>query len=219
MKVLVVEDDPKLGELLSRVLVDDAHSVGMAASIAAATANLTNEHYDAIVLDWMLPDGDGLSFLKRIRNEGVHTPVMMLTARGGTSDRVEALRAGADDYLVKPFDIEELLARLVAITRRSHATANKWGDFEIDRLRGEVRIANTPITLTKREFSLLARLAEAPDQPLSRAELLSSVWHLTFDPGSAVVEVHVSRLREKMPGNAWRIETVRGVGYRFRTSR
>jgi DNA-binding response OmpR family regulator len=219
MKVLVVEDDPKLGALLSRVLSDDSHAPELVTTIAAAKEKLAREHYDAIVLDRMLPDGDGVALATDIRNDGLDTPVLMLTARGETRDRIAGLRAGADDYVVKPFDVEELLARLEAITRR--AVHSKWvsGDLEIDRVRTEIRIRGVLVPLTKIEFSLLSRLADEPEKPVSRAELLSSVWHLSFDPGSGLLDVHVSRLREKLGEDAWRVQTARGIGYRLCTKR
>jgi two-component system, OmpR family, response regulator len=220
VRVLVVEDDPQLSELLGRVLTEEGHTADLCATLGAARAKTGSDAYDVIVLDWMLPDGEGLGLCDELRRARVFTPILMLTARGEVHDRVLGLRTGADDYVVKPFDIDELLARLFALTRRAARPA-VWshGGLEIDRLAREARVQGRRVDLTQREFSLLARLADDVGRPVTRASLFESVWHLHFDPGSGVLEVHVSRLRDKLGEYAWMVETVRGVGYRLRTER
>jgi DNA-binding response OmpR family regulator len=219
MQVLIVEDDARLNELLMRVLSEESHTVDRAKTLEEARARLAAGRHDAVILDRMLPDGDGVDLCEELRRAGNVVPVLMLTARGEVCDRVRGLRAGADDYLVKPFEIEELLARLDSIVRRARlASVTSVGSLELDRIRREVRVHGTRIDLTAKELSLLACLAETPDAPVSRAELLSKVWGLAFDPGSGVVEVHVSRLRDKLGDHAFVVETVRGTGYRLRSS-
>ncbi|MCU0687253.1 MAG: response regulator transcription factor [Polyangiaceae bacterium] len=220
MKVLVVEDDPQLAELLGRVLTEEGHAADFCRTLGEARAGTAAQSYDALILDWMLPDGEGLTLCEELRKAQVFTPVLMLTARGEVQDRVLGLRTGADDYLTKPFDIDELLARLFALTRRAARPA-VWshGDFEIDRLAREARVHGKGVGLTPREFVLLARLADDVGRAVPRATLFASVWNLHFDPGSGVLEVHVSRLRDKLGEYAWMVETVRGVGYRLRTER
>ncbi len=220
MKVLVVEDDSQLAELLVRVLSEEGHAAELCRTLAEGRAKATAGPYDAIILDWMLPDGDGLTLCEELRRAQIFTPVLMLTARGEVADRVLGLRTGADDYLTKPFDIEELLARLFALTRRAARPAI-WSHqgLEIDRLAREAHIDGRRLDLTQREFALLARLAEEAGRPVPRAALFAGVWHLHFDPGSGVLEVHVSRLRDKLGDHAWMVETVRGVGYRLKTER
>ncbi|HEU4406379.1 MAG TPA: response regulator transcription factor [Polyangiaceae bacterium] len=220
MKVLLVEDDPQLAELLDRVLTEEGHALDLCKTLGEARAKAGAGPYDVVVLDWMLPDGEGLTLCDELRRAGVLTPILMLTARGEVQDRVLGLRTGADDYLVKPFDIDELLARLFALTRRAVPPAVfRHGGLEIDRLAREARVQGRKVDLTQREFALLARLADDVGRAVPRAALFEGVWQLRFDPGSGVLEVHVSRLRDKLGEYAWMVETVRGVGYRLRTER
>jgi DNA-binding response OmpR family regulator len=220
MNLMIVEDDPRLHDLLVRVLSDEAHVVARARTLAEARLVLRERRHEVLVLDRMLPDGDGLELCDEIRRAGDLTPILMLTARGEIDDRVKGLRAGADDYLVKPFEIEELLARIDALARRARLTSTTTvGELEIDRIRREVRVRGAKVDLTAREYSLVACLAEHADQPMSRADLLSKVWGLSFDPGSGVLEVHISRLRDKLGDCSHVVETVRGTGYKLKTSR
>lgn len=166
----------------------------------------------------MLPDGDGPAFCESVRQANVLTPILMLTARGEVPDRVAGLRAGADDYLVKPFELEELLARVVALVRRSQQLSSvRLGELVIERLQRRCTVRGVALDLTVREYELLARLAAANGSPVARAALFRDVWRMDFDPGSGVLDVQISRLREKLGKEASRIETVRGVGYRLRT--
>jgi DNA-binding response OmpR family regulator len=219
VNLLVVEDDVQLAELLERVFREDGHRVLLCGTLRSAEAALA-EPFDVAVLDWMLPDGDGLELCARLSTRNPPLPVLMLTARGELSDRVVGLRTGADDYLTKPFELEELLARVEALNRRARrAWVTDLGALEIDRRAQVVRIAGRRLDLTGREYTLLARLADAPDECVSRATLLSDVWNTSFDSGSGVIDVHVSRLRDKLGKLAWMVETIRGQGLRLRTTR
>lgn len=218
--VLVVEDDPKLAEFLTRVLGDEGHTTVIAADAQSAFERAAKEVFDAIVLDWMLPDGEGPQVAERLRSAEVHSPILMLTARGETSDKVAGLRAGADDYLVKPFEVDELLARLDALVRRGKTGVSlSVGDLTLDRLSRRAVLGGTPLDLTAKEFALLVRLAVDAEKPVERSKLLLDVWQLKFDPGSGVLDVHVSRVRDKLAEKSWMIETVRGTGYRLRAHR
>lgn len=218
VNVLVIEDDPSLADLLGRVFREEGHTATLVADFASGLGATRTNRFDAIILDWMLPDGDGLTLAGALRTRGDATPILMLTARAEVRDKVGGLKAGVDDYLTKPFEVEELLARLHALVRRSEWVSHvEAGALVFDQLQRRCRLLDTPLDLTTREYQLLLRLALARGQPVSRAELLADVWQLAFDPGSGVLEVQVSRIREKLGADAWRIETVRGVGYRLRS--
>jgi DNA-binding response OmpR family regulator len=218
--VLVVEDDPKLADFLTRVLKDEGHTTFVAGTAQAALDRAPREAFDAILLDWMLPDAEGPLVAERLRAAEVHAPILMLTARGETADKVTGLRAGADDYLVKPFELEELLARLEALVRRGKVgVALTVGDLTLDRLSRRAALAGAQLDLTAKEFALLVRLAVDAEKAVERAKLLLDVWQLKFDPGSGVLDVHVSRVRDKLGDRAWMIETVRGTGYRLRAEK
>lgn len=216
VRVLVVEDDRSLGDLLTRVLREEGANPMLCGS-ASEGLEQANEKYDVILLDWMLPDGDGPEFCETLRRANVQTPVLMLTARGEVRDRVTGLRSGADDYLVKPFDIEELLARLDALVRRSTRIGHLVvGDLAFNRLERTCTSRGAPLDLTTREYELLLRLALADGKPVSRSTLLRDVWRMNFDPGSGLLDVQISRLRDKLGQDSHRIETVRGIGYRLK---
>jgi DNA-binding response OmpR family regulator len=220
LNVLIVEDDLHLSQLLSRVIVEEGGSADACALGEEGLRRAVAGSYDVMILDWMLPDRDGLSVCQELRRTGALTSILMLTARGEVQDRVRGLKAGADDYLAKPFEIDELLARLGALARRSRAgVVVTFGDLTIDRIARRAAACGSPVDLTAKEFDLLEQLALHPDQPVARASLLCAVWNLRFDPGSGVLDVHVSRLRDKLGRTAWMIETVRGLGYRLRTAR
>jgi DNA-binding response OmpR family regulator len=214
--VLIVEDDLGLGALLTRVLAEEGASSKLCTSVAAGLSEASGG-YDAILLDWMLPDGDGPTFCQTLRRANDATPVLMLTARGELGDRVTGLRAGADDYLVKPFEIEELLARLEALVRRNaRGLQITLDDLVIDRLRRRCSLRGKELDLTAREYELLERLAQDVGKTVTRATLLKDVWRMDFDPGSGLLDVQISRLRDKLGADAFRIETVRGTGYRLK---
>lgn len=218
MKILLVEDDPKVGRFLLRALSDEGFAVDLCKNGADAVGQAGSGVYDLIVLDWMLPDLDGLAVCREVRKNGVTTPVLMLTARGESKEKVLGLESGADDYMVKPFEVEELVARVRALIRRTHGFARlKCGALEVDRVGHRALLAGQPLSLTTREFALMLHLLHRPDKIVTRAELLAQVWDTSFDPGSNLVEVHISRLREKLGEYAWMVETVRGAGYRLRS--
>lgn len=218
MRILVVEDDKKLSAFLRKVLVEEGFDVDSGATGPEALSLTASQKYDALVLDWMLPGKDGIEVCADLRRQGNTTPILLLTARGETKDRVQGLDTGADDYLVKPFEIDELLARLRALLRRNQGAGKlQAGVIEVDRLQHKAWVKGVALTLTTREFALLSHLTQHADTVVSRGDLLSHVWETTVDPGSNLIEVHISRLREKLGEHAWMIETIRGAGYRLRS--
>jgi len=220
VKLLVIEDDLKLARLLTRVLQEEGYVVDGCSKGEPGLRQASSGLYDLVVIDWMLPDLDGLSLCRRLRELGASLPILMLTSRAELSERVMALDAGVDDYVVKPFEIEELVARIRALLRRIAGLGRtRVGALELDPQRRIVTLGSAPLELTAREQALLAYLARRADQVVTRSELLAHVWSQQFDPGSNLVEVHVSRLRDKLGLAAWMIETVRGVGYRLRSNR
>jgi DNA-binding response OmpR family regulator len=221
--VLVVEDDLKIGRLVVKALAGEGHDVDWCKTGHAAREQVELGKHALIVLDWMLPEVDGITLCKGFRAAGNQAPILMLTAKGEVKDRVEGLEAGADDYVPKPFEIDELLARVKALLRRAgHTGKLTCGALEVDRLNHKALLTSsagtTALSLTSREFSLLVFLAAHAEQAVSRAAVLNDVWGPSFDINSNLVEVHVSRLREKFGELAWMIETVRGVGYRLRSA-
>lgn len=217
VKALIVEDDQKVARLLSRILQEEGYIVDVTTSSQEAERLANALPYDLVVLDWMLPDGNGLALCRSLRQRGMSSPLVMLSARGEVAERVLGLNAGADDYMVKPFHVDEFLARITAVQRRARGSVSRIvvGALEVDRTRRSVLLHGTPVELTPREFTLLALFAQRPDQVITRSELLAHAWEAHFDPGSNIVEVHISRLRDKLGEEAWRIETVRGQGYRL----
>jgi DNA-binding response OmpR family regulator len=217
MKLLVVEDDQKLAKFLVRVLCEEGYVVDWARTGTEAEQQTQAITYDLVLLDWMLPGADGLSVCRTIRQRGSDVPILMLTARNETRERVLGLESGADDYVSKPFEVEELVARVRALLRRAHATSRlRAGPVEIDPMARRAFLEGVPMVLTARELMLLTHLVRNADRAIGRTELLSQVWETAFDLGSNVVEVHVSRLREKLGRHAAMITTVRGVGYQLR---
>ncbi len=218
MHVLLVEDDRKLGPLLVRVLAASGHTVALRSTVAEAKV-VVGDELDLAILDWMLPDGDGLEVCKHLRRGGFEGPILMLTARGEIKDRVQALDLGADDYMTKPFAMDELLARLRALSRRAPRIDElDVGPLHLDIGRRNAFADGRLLELTDREFELLAYLARRSGQPVSKADLVEHVWDAS-EVVANVVEVHVSRLRDKLGAHSWMIETVRGTGYQLRTER
>jgi two-component system, OmpR family, response regulator len=221
MRVLVVEDEPKMAGLLRRGLVEHGDVVEVVDSGTDALAYAGTSEFDAIVLDLMLPDVDGFEVCRRLRHEGVWTPVLMLTARSAIADRIEGLDAGADDYLPKPFAFEELLARLRALVRRGphrRPTVLTVGDLFLDPATMEVRRGDVPVELSAKELAVLEVFMRRPGQVLSRGQIVELAWDVGYDHGSNVVDVYVRYLREKLdrPFGRATLETVRGLGYRLR---
>jgi two-component system OmpR family response regulator len=219
MRILVIEDDPEAAAYMVKGLGEHGHIADH--SIDAETGVLMAETgYDVIVLDRMLPGMDGLSAATALRAKGDGTPILFLSALGQVDDRVKGLRAGGDDYLVKPYAFAELLARIEALARRrgdEPQTGMKVGDLEIDLLSRRVTRAGVRIDLQPREFKLLEYLARNADQVVTRTMLLENVWEYTFDPQTNVIDVHISRLRGKIDKefDTPLLHTVRGAGYRL----
>jgi len=221
MRVLVVEDEAKLAGLLARGLREEGYSVDVADRGEEALWMANAVPYDAIVLDVMLPGLDGFAVCRRLRDGGVWTPVLMLTARDAVDDRVAGLDAGADDYLPKPFSFEELLARMRALTRRApveRPTVLATGDLRLDPASHRAWRGDTELDLSAKEFALLELFMRRPGAVLSRAQLLDGAWDIAFESRSNVIDVYIRYLREKIdrPFGCDSIETVRGVGYRLR---
>ncbi len=220
-RVLVVEDDRNLRRFLQKALHEEGYVVDAAASGDEGFPMAKASAYDCIVLDRMLPGLDGLAFVSELRREGVHSPVLMLTARGELNERVRGLEAGADDYLPKPFDLAELLARIQALIRRARLAPIEQvltvGPIRIDRVARRVAVAGRVVELTPREFSLLVFMAEHRGRTLSRSRIAEAVWQYQFDSETNVVDVYVNYLRRKLGTlpDGTEIVTVRGVGYRL----
>lgn len=216
MRVLVVEDEPRIAGFLQRGLREEGHRVEVARDMASARSALAAGSYDLLLVDRMLPDGDGLELVRELRDKRVRLPSICLTARDRVADRVEGLYGGADDYVVKPFSFDELLARIAAVTRRMPAPEQmEIADLVIDGVGRRVWRAGTELRLTAREFDLLRFLAEHAGQVLDRSQLLRAVWDTHHDPGTNVVEVYISYLRSKIDKGfePQLLHTVRGVGY------
>lgn len=219
MRVLLLDDDPRLVAFLARGLEEEGHSVEVASSLREARTAIALSAPDLLLADRQLPDGDGLVLVRELRAKGAGFPVLVLSARDAVQDRVEGLYGGADDYLVKPFSFDELLARIAALTRRTAipGAPTSVGGLTIDLVRDRVFAGPQEVTLTAQEFKLLRYLAEQPGRVVSRTRLLEHVWGLHHDPGSNVVDVYVRYLRNKLAqaGVAPLIHTVRGRGYVF----
>jgi two-component system, OmpR family, response regulator len=221
VRVLIVEDQLKMASLLRRGLVEEGYAPDVAPNGDDALRLAAASEYDAIVLDVMLPGVDGFEVCRRLRARGVWSPVLMLTARDDVADRVHGLDAGADDYLVKPFALDELLARLRALVRRGgreRPAVLEAGDLRLDPATRQVWRGEVEVELSAKEFALLETFMRRPGQVLSRFELLERNWDYGYENRSNVVDVYVRYLREKVdrPFGRRSIETVRGVGYRLR---
>ncbi|MEM7059257.1 MAG: response regulator transcription factor [Pseudomonadota bacterium] len=222
MKVLIVEDDIPTADYIEKGLREAGHSLDRSTSGKDALLLLTDSAYDAVVLDRMLPELDGLSVLKMLRAAGNDTPVLLLSALGQTDHRVEGLQSGADDYLSKPFAFTELLARLEALQRRRLRETPGVrrlvaGSLELDLITRKACRGNREVDLLPREFQILEYLMRNKGRIVTRTMLLENVWDYRFDPQTNVTDVHISRLRKKIDaeGEPQLIETVRGAGYRM----
>jgi two-component system OmpR family response regulator len=220
MRLLLIEDDPQVSTYLIKGLKEAGYSVDHADNGRDALFLATSESYDAMVMDRMLPGMDGLAIIRSVRGTGSKTPILVLSALGEVDDRVEGLRAGGDDYLVKPFAFSELLARLEALLRRaanaaSTETTLRVADLEMDLLARTVRRAGQSIELQPREFRILEYLMRHAGQAVTRTMLLEHVWDYHFDPQTNVIDVHISRLRGKIDKGFAKplLHTVRGAGY------
>jgi two-component system OmpR family response regulator len=219
MRLLLVEDDPKLSRAISRGLRAEGYAVDVAADGEEAVRYADVWNYDGVVLDLMLPRRDGIEVCRCLRERGSWVPILMLTARGGVEDRIAGLDAGADDYLPKPFDFGELVARVRALVRRTpqeRPTRLQVGDLLVDPATREVRRGQSAVELTKREFAVLEYLARRTGQVVSRDELLEHLWDANYVGSTNIVDVHVGHLRKKLQRPQDRnelIRTVRGVGF------
>ncbi|MGB3613344.1 MAG: response regulator transcription factor [Elainellaceae cyanobacterium] len=221
MHVLFVEDESKIASFVQAGLKEQGFTIDYCDNGNDAYDRATDHNYDVIVLDIMVPGKDGLAILKHLRRSRRDTPVILLTARNELDDRLEGLNLGADDYISKPFFVEELVARIHAVVRRSVGDRQNRvsvGALTLDRLTREVNHQDTTVELTTREFNLLEYLMRSPGRVFTRTQILEHVWGYDFNPTTNVVDVCVQRLRRKIDladGPSW-IENVRGVGYRFR---
>lgn len=221
MKILVIEDEKKIASFVRKGLEAQGFVVELSHHGDEGFRLATTRAYDAAILDIMLPGKDGLSILRNLRERKVALPVILLTARSELNERLEGLNLGADDYLTKPFHIEELIARLHAVTRRATGTGQSIltvADLTMNLLTREVRRADQRIELTAREFSLLEHLMRSPGRVLTRVEICERVWEYNFDPGTNLVDVYIQRIRKKVDESfpVKLIETIRGVGYCIR---
>lgn len=223
MNILVVEDEKQLAGFISKGLEEHGFAVTVAHNGDDAYTWACADPFDLIVLDIMLPGRDGLSILKNLREQKNTVPVILVTARSEADERVEGLRLGADDYIAKPFFMDELIARVQAVLRRTSGeqlSVLRAGDLTVNLMTREVLCGEEPLTLPPREFSLLEYLIRSPGRVFTRSQILEHVWGYSFDPGTNVVDVCIQRLRAKIDAGRSRsfIEAVRGVGYRFRNT-
>lgn len=221
MHILFVEDEAKIANFVRAGLKEQGFVVDYCDNGDEGYTRALDNEYDAIVLDIMVPGKDGLSILKNLRRKGQNVPVILLTARNELDDRLEGLNLGADDYIAKPFFVEELVARIHAVVRRSAGDRQNLvcvGPLKLDRITREVTCNQHVVELTTREFNLLEYLMRSPGRVFTRTQILEHIWGYDFNPNTNVVDVCVQRIRKKIDsigGEGW-IESIRGVGYRFR---
>ena len=222
MKILLIEDEQKIADFVCAGFREQGFAIDHCADGNAGFERASQGAYDVIVLDIMLPGRDGLSILKGLRRAGSTTPVVLLTARNELDDRIEGLNLGADDYIAKPFFVEELVARVHAIQRRVSGERQNVlavGDLRLDRISREVTWRAESVDMTGREFNLIEYLMRSPGRVFTRTQILEHVWGYDFDPSTNVIDVCIQRIRKKIGTTAdgqSPIESVRGVGYRFR---
>jgi two-component system, OmpR family, response regulator len=218
MRVLVVEDEKKTASFIRKALQVEGHAVDVLHNGTEALAAISTTPFDVVVLDVMLPGHDGLSVVRQMRDKKNATPVLLLTARGEVGEKVQGLNAGADDYLSKPFALEELVARVRALGRRNaddKSLTLRVGDLTLDTVTRKVKRGNTPIDLARREYLLLEFLMRSAGRICGRMAIVEKVWDYDFDPGTNLVDVYIMRLREKIDADFQPklLQTVRGVGY------
>lgn len=220
MRVLIIEDNPKMAAAVQKGLREHGYAADVSPNGFEGEDLAASGVYDLVLLDLMLPDRDGVEVCRNLRRRGVRSKVMMLTALGGTNDKVQGLDVGADDYVTKPFEFEELLARMRALLRRGDASESRYlkcDDLELDLYTRVAKRAGKAVELSNKEFALLEYLMRNPNRVLSRTQIGEKVWDMNFEPSSNVVDVYVSSLRKKLDRGFTRelIHTVKGVGYRF----
>lgn len=220
MRVLIVEDNPKMAGAIQRGLRDHGYAADVSHTGFDGEDMAVAERYDVILLDLMLPDRDGVDVCRNLRRRCVDTPIMMLTALSGTEDKVAGLDAGADDYITKPFEFEELLARIRALLRRGEATEGRTlrcEDLELDLYTRRAKRGESDVELSNKEFGLLEYLMRNPNRVLSRTQIAEHVWDMHYDPTSNVIDVYIAALRKKLDRGFPKslIHTVKNAGYRF----
>jgi two-component system OmpR family response regulator len=216
MKLLLIEDELALSEALTALLRTEGFAVDPVARLQMAETALSMSTYDGVLLDLYLPDGDGMAWLRRLRARGDTTPVIIMTARDQVSDRIAGLQSGADDYVTKPFDVQELLARLGAVLRRAQGSASSWlqvGSLALDLQGRRARVDTQDIELTAKEWAVLEKLASRPGRIVNKEALDQALYSFDDDVGSNTLEVYISRIRKKIGKH--RVETLRGLGYRL----
>jgi two-component system copper resistance phosphate regulon response regulator CusR len=218
MRILLVEDEKKTAAFLAKGLQESSFAVDIANDGKAGLTAALSKPYDLLIVDVLLPQKDGWEVVAAFRQKNVETPILFLTARDSVRDRVKGLNLGADDYLVKPFAFSELLARVHSLLRRSptrHETVLRVEDLQIDTQRNRATRSGTPLNLTAKEFLLLAQLARAGGEVVSRAQIMDQVWNVSFETSTNIVDVMVRRLRAKVddPFQKKLVQTIRGVGY------
>jgi len=221
MRIVVIEDDERIAAFVARGLEAELHSVEVAGTAGDGIVLATDPDVELVILDLTLPDADGSEVLVRLRRADPVLPILVLTARDATADKVRVLDAGASDYMTKPFALDELLARVRLLARRTGQASSvvlRSGDLALDLRARRLTRADEPVELTTREFALLAYLMQHAGQVLTRVQILAAVWDVDFDPRSNVVDVYIRYLRAKIdpPGEPSHIEAIRGTGYRFR---
>lgn len=219
MRILLVEDDVKIAQNLQTLLQQAHYLVDHVTSVDKALVDLSSGDYDLAIIDWMLPDGEGIEIIQALREEQQHLPILMLTARTQIDDLVEGLEVGADDYLTKPFRTQELLVRISALLRRRKQSfttpTQKIGILILDTKQRQVLVNQKEVSLSPKEYDLLAYLASSLNEPVERLKLLSHVWGNDVDAMSNTVDVHIRYLRKKLGPAAKYIQTVKGVGYKL----
>lgn len=218
MRILIVEDQPKMASFIKKGLVAQGYMVDVSETGMGAESMACENEYDLVVLDVNLPDQNGMDTARHLRRDGYRMPILMLTALSTTKDKIHGLDSGADDYLTKPFDFEELLARIRALLRRNHGSENsklRFGDIELDLVQRKVVRNQTEVTLTAKEFSLLEYFMRNPGRPITRVEISEHVWDVNFDTNTNVIDVYINMLRKKIdtPFDKKMIHTMVGFGY------
>jgi two-component system copper resistance phosphate regulon response regulator CusR len=218
MRILIVEDQPKMASFIKKGLVAQGYMVDISETGMGAESMTVETEYDLVVLDVNLPDQNGMDTARHLRRDGFRRPILMLTALATTKDKIHGLDAGADDYLTKPFEFEELLARIRALLRRNHGSESsklRFGDLELDLVQRRVTRAQTEINLTAKEFSLLEYFMRNPGRPITRVEISEHVWDVNFDTNTNIIDVYINMLRKKVdsPFDKKMIHTMVGFGY------
>jgi DNA-binding response OmpR family regulator len=218
MRILIVEDQPKMASFIKKGLVAQGYMVDISETGMGAESMTVETEYDLVVLDVNLPDQNGMDTARHLRRDGFRMPILMLTALATTKDKIHGLDAGADDYLTKPFEFEELLARIRALLRRNHGSESsklRFGDIELDLVQRRVVRAQTEVNLTAKEFSLLEYFMRNPGRPITRIEISEHVWDVNFDTNTNIIDVYINMLRKKIdsPFDKKMIHTMVGFGY------